>query len=131
MTGKKQLWQDGEKEFYTELGALIQMYRNQLGLSQKSVAKMLGISFQQIQKYESAANRIPVFILHKMSHLYGVSFANIIGQDLKNSDYRILHNAPIKKQLLDAIHCIDALAQTLQVGHIIDKEITKTSFANS
>jgi transcriptional regulator with XRE-family HTH domain len=44
--------------FDAKLGKRIRAARIQLGLSQSDVAGKLGISFQQLQKYERGANRI-------------------------------------------------------------------------
>lgn len=37
----------------------LQLRRVMLGMSQSDLAKLCGLSFQQIQKYETACNRIP------------------------------------------------------------------------
>lgn len=41
-----------------EIGTRLRAARNRLGLSQTEVAAKLGISFQQIQKYERGDNRL-------------------------------------------------------------------------
>jgi transcriptional regulator with XRE-family HTH domain len=41
-----------------EVGARILLRRKQLGLSQERLAEQLGVSFQQVQKYEKGVNRI-------------------------------------------------------------------------
>lgn len=41
-----------------EIGTRLRAARNRLGLSQAEVAAKLGISFQQIQKYERGDNRL-------------------------------------------------------------------------
>ena len=40
------------------IGRRIQLRRNILGMSQKDLANACGITFQQIQKYEAAGNRV-------------------------------------------------------------------------
>jgi len=40
------------------VGAKVRMRRLELGLSQTDVADVLGVTFQQVQKYENGANRI-------------------------------------------------------------------------
>ncbi len=45
---------------YTTIGKKIRIFRELNGISQKGVADVLGITFQQVQKYEQGANRIPV-----------------------------------------------------------------------
>ncbi len=41
--------------------------RKELGMSQQALAEELGISFQQIQKYENGKNRIPAPRLYRMA----------------------------------------------------------------
>jgi transcriptional regulator with XRE-family HTH domain len=43
-----------------EIGRRIRLRRRELGLSQTDLAEKLGLAFQQVQKYESGANRISV-----------------------------------------------------------------------
>lgn len=40
------------------VGQRIRLRRNMLGLTQEELADALGISYQQVQKYETAANRV-------------------------------------------------------------------------
>ena len=41
-----------------EIGARLRVRRKQLGLSQTELGERLGVSFQQLQKYERGTNRI-------------------------------------------------------------------------
>jgi transcriptional regulator with XRE-family HTH domain len=41
------------------IGRNIRLYRIKNGLSQTALGQSIGVSFQQIQKYEQAANRVP------------------------------------------------------------------------
>jgi transcriptional regulator with XRE-family HTH domain len=50
----------------------LRSYRKQLGLSQAEVAKQLGVTFQQIQKYEAGLNRIGAGRLFQLATLYGM-----------------------------------------------------------
>ena len=45
----------------------LQLRRVMLGMSQSDLAKRCGLSFQQIQKYETAGNRIPAARLFDLS----------------------------------------------------------------
>ena len=40
------------------VGARVRLRRNMLGMSQEKLGESLGITFQQIQKYEKGANRV-------------------------------------------------------------------------
>lgn len=49
------------------VGARIALRRAAMGLSQTVLAQRLGVSFQQVQKYETGANRISASRLHRLA----------------------------------------------------------------
>lgn len=51
--------------------------RRQLGRSQADVAKELGVTFQQIQKYEAGINRVGAGRLFQLATLYGVPIQDL------------------------------------------------------
>lgn len=53
----------------------LQLRRVMLGLSQTDLARKCGVSFQQIQKYETAGNRIPAARLFDLSQALETSVA--------------------------------------------------------
>ena len=53
----------------------LQLRRIMLGMSQSDLAKRCGVSFQQIQKYETAGNRIPASRLFDISQALETSVA--------------------------------------------------------
>ena len=55
------------------IGKRIKMQRLARGLSQTDVASRLGITFQQIQKYERGVNRVGAGRLQEMANLLGVT----------------------------------------------------------
>ena len=54
------------------VGARVRLRRNMLGLSQEKLGEHLGLTFQQVQKYERGANRIGASRLHEISVVLGV-----------------------------------------------------------
>lgn len=58
-----------------EMGYRVKMSRLVLGMSQEFLAAQLGISFQQVQKYEDGASRISVGRLHAIAQVFGVPAA--------------------------------------------------------
>src|SRR5438045_9016919 len=53
-------------------GARVKERRTELGISQEKLAEALGLTFQQVQKYERAANRISASRLYRMGMTLGV-----------------------------------------------------------
>ncbi len=51
------------------VGSRVRVRRTLLGLTQTQLGEKLGITFQQIQKYESGINRISASRLYQMSHI--------------------------------------------------------------
>jgi transcriptional regulator with XRE-family HTH domain len=62
------------------LGAKIRELRIALGLSQTEVATQAGLTFQQIQKYETATNRISASTLVKLCAGLKVSPGNLLDE---------------------------------------------------
>jgi transcriptional regulator with XRE-family HTH domain len=56
-----------------EVGRLVRAMRMARGLSQTDLANRVGVTFQQVQKYESGANRISMGRLTNIGKLFGVS----------------------------------------------------------
>lgn len=54
------------------IGRRIRLRRTLLGLSQQQLAGAVGVTFQQVQKYESGTNRISAARLYDISRALGV-----------------------------------------------------------
>jgi transcriptional regulator with XRE-family HTH domain len=54
------------------VGSRIRLRRNMLGMSQEKLGESLGITFQQIQKYEKGTNRVGASRLQAISEVLGV-----------------------------------------------------------
>ena len=55
-----------------EIGSRVRMRRISVGMSQEKLGDMLGLTFQQVQKYEKGANRISVSRLVDIAKILGV-----------------------------------------------------------
>lgn len=67
------------------VGTRIRQMRNLLGRSQMDIAKTLGVTFQQLQKYEKGTNRISAGRLHQLAVEYDCPVAWFFG-NYDNSD---------------------------------------------
>jgi transcriptional regulator with XRE-family HTH domain len=54
------------------VGNRMRMRRLMLGMSQAKLADQLGLTFQQVQKYEKGSNRVGAGRLHQLSHILDV-----------------------------------------------------------
>jgi len=57
----------------THIGSRVRLRRETLRMSQGQLGDALGVSFQQVQKYESGANRISASTLLRLSQTLGVT----------------------------------------------------------
>ena len=74
---RQQVSADKEKE----LGARLRGYRNYRGMSQSDLGKHLGVTFQQVQKYEKGVNRISGMRILEIAKLLGISVSTLLGED--------------------------------------------------
>ena len=56
-----------------EIGSRVRMRRISVGMSQEKLGDMLGLTFQQVQKYEKGTNRISVSRLVDIAKILGVA----------------------------------------------------------
>ena len=54
------------------VGSRVRLRRMLVGMSQEKLGEMLGLTFQQIQKYEKGANRIGASRLYQIAQILGV-----------------------------------------------------------
>src|SRR5713101_2347897 len=55
-----------------QVGSRVRLRRNMLGLSQEKLGTAIGLTFQQVQKYERGANRVGASRLHELSRVLDV-----------------------------------------------------------
>jgi transcriptional regulator with XRE-family HTH domain len=72
--------------FYRDLGRTIRLTRVAAGKSQTDAADHLDCSFQQIQKYESGINRIPVDCLVSLAAYLDVPVAHFMGTSSRSKE---------------------------------------------
>ena len=65
----------GSNPIDIHVGSRMRMRRIALGMSQEKLAKALGLTFQQVQKYEKGANRMGSSRLQQAADVLGVAAA--------------------------------------------------------
>ena len=63
----------------TAVGQRIRLERKAKGLSQQALAEAIGVSFQQVQKYENGANRVSASMLARISETLDAPIAELFG----------------------------------------------------
>ncbi len=68
---KKQPSRKGPHPIDVHVGSRVRLRRNLLGINQTKLGKAIGITFQQIQKYERGTNRVSASRLFNLSRVLG------------------------------------------------------------
>ena len=55
-----------------QVGTRVRLRRMLIGMSQEKLGELLGLTFQQVQKYEKGVNRIGAGRLFQVAHILGV-----------------------------------------------------------
>jgi len=76
--------------FYGNLGRAIRLARVAAGRSQADVAEHLDCSPQQFQKYEKAANRIPVEELVRLAAYLDVPLSDLVDSSATDAGFKAL-----------------------------------------
>lgn len=63
-----------------EVGIRIRTRRKLLGVSQTQLAQSLGLTFQQVQKYERGANRVSASTLVRIARTLETTVASLVGE---------------------------------------------------
>ncbi len=88
--GREEAGFDGPHPVDRHVGLRIRMRRKELGISQERLAEALGLTFQQVQKYERAANRVSASKLFEIARALSTSIGYFyeglaVGDELETS----------------------------------------------
>lgn len=108
------------------VGERIRLRRNLLNLSQEQLAKMIGLTFQQVQKYERGMNRVSASRLWDLSNVlnipvnfffegmdvcvYSQSPANLNGNSILKENPET--DPMLKSENIEIIRCLDKIKNT-------------------
>jgi transcriptional regulator with XRE-family HTH domain len=115
-----------------DIGSLIREMRKAAGMSQMRLADKIGVSYQQVQKYEKGASKLSVPRLMQIAEIFGVpvtaflddgklgkvaetqaAYSNVTEDEAKLLMlYRRLRRKKLKDSFLDMLRDIVKLAET-------------------
>ena len=103
------------------VGSRVRMRRMMIGMSQETLGDALGLTFQQVQKYEKGTNRMGASRLNHIAHILQVPipffFEGAPGQPKAPS------NAPFPAYASDFLATRDGLALTKAFMRITDAKL--------
>ncbi len=66
---------DATRSLDQYIGSKIRERRSSMGISQEKLGEKVGITFQQVQKYERGQNRVSASMLYNIANILNVDFA--------------------------------------------------------
>jgi transcriptional regulator with XRE-family HTH domain len=114
------------------VGTRVRLRRTLLGLSQEKLGEALGLTFQQVQKYERGANRVGASRLFDLSRVLDVPinyFFEEMSDDTKNQTPSLLLNGGLEETGVGFEHDPMTKRETLELVRayyrIVDPAIRK------
>ena len=118
------------------VGSRLLMGRVLLGLNQTELGEAVGVTFQQLQKYEKGTNRISASRLFSLSHVLGVPFSfffdDVPAKATKGGDAELSPSAEVefmfKRETLELVKAYKRIADPTMRRVLLD---LITAFGNS
>jgi len=110
------------------VGSRVRMRRMMLAMSQEKLGNSLGLTFQQVQKYEKGTNRIGASRLQQISHILQVPVSFFFeGAPAASTGSRAegLSEAPSPAYVSDFLATSDGLALTKAFMRIADSRLRR------
>ena len=104
------------------VGRAVAQQRQQMGLSQSALASALGISFQQVQKYEAGANRLSAGRLFNLAQILQCPIAAFFpsGSPSTASSEGAATTTPEVRQMMVSFNRIEDHAVRRSIGRIVE-----------
>ena len=109
------------------VGSRVRMRRMMLSMSQEKLGNSLGLTFQQVQKYEKGTNRIGASRLQQISHILQVPVAFFFegAPNVGGPRGDSLSEAPSPAYVSDFLATSDGLALTKAFMRISDSKLRR------
>jgi transcriptional regulator with XRE-family HTH domain len=109
------------------VGSRVRMRRMMLGMSQEKLGNNLGLTFQQVQKYEKGTNRIGASRLQQIAHILQVPVSSFFegAPTVAGARAEGMSEAPSPAYISDFLATSDGLALTKAFMRISDSKLRR------
>lgn len=116
-----------DRDLNASIGAIIKFRRRQIGMTQTELADHLGVTFQQIQKYEKGSSRVSAVTLKKISKLLNHDMSEFFdsSNDAGSSKLKVAENNEAKPFSTSNMMQDKNLAELIRVYYSITDEKVK------
>ncbi|MCH9765099.1 MAG: helix-turn-helix transcriptional regulator [Alphaproteobacteria bacterium] len=114
----------------THVGSRVRMRRMLLGMSQEKLGDHLGLTFQQVQKYEKGVNRIGASRLYDMARVLGVPvqffYEDAPGKESASAEVAGFSETPDESYVIEFLSSRDGLELNKAFVKITDPRLRRT-----
>ncbi|UXT93303.1 helix-turn-helix domain-containing protein [Agrobacterium pusense] len=103
------------------VGARIRLRRNLLGFSQSRLAECLGVTFQQVQKYEKGINRVGASRLQAIATVFDVPVSFFFEDSASPGD----DGKPVENDFTQFLETPEAIALNTAFAKIQDRDVRR------
>ncbi|XOK15646.1 helix-turn-helix domain-containing protein (plasmid) [Agrobacterium tumefaciens] len=107
------------------VGSRIRLQRTLMGLSQTTLAEGLGITFQQVQKYEKGTNRVGSSRLQAIANILGVPVAWFFEEGPGGSSSSLEPELGAGREITQFLNSVEGLALNRAFVKIEDEKIRR------
>ncbi|WP_114395044.1 helix-turn-helix domain-containing protein [Oleisolibacter albus] len=118
---------EGPNPIDIHVGQRLRLRRTLLGLSQETLGEAVGITFQQLQKYERGANRISASRLFNLSQVLGVP-VTFFFEDLPSQDTSLPAMEPSETQEFESMARRETLELVRAYYRIQEEPVRRRAF---
>jgi transcriptional regulator with XRE-family HTH domain len=103
------------------IGARLRTFRMERGISQEKLGDMIGLTFQQVQKYEKGVNRIGGSRMLQIARAMDMPIAAFFGQDGNGKSIKVdtFVNSPSRRKLVNLCISINDSAVENAISDLI------------
>jgi transcriptional regulator with XRE-family HTH domain len=111
-----------------QIGMRLRVRRMLIGMSQEKLGEQLGLTFQQVQKYEKGTNRISASRLFQAAHILGVGigyFFEGIDEELRLTANRAMEDGVTPIPVMDFLSSAEGIQLSQAFMRIKDPKVRK------
>jgi transcriptional regulator with XRE-family HTH domain len=88
-------------ELHRYIFSTLKYYRKNSSFSQTEIAKVIKVSYQQYQKYESGKDRLPAVYLHLILEKLQISYEKFFGAKATNKLNNLIKQPPLLENFIN------------------------------
>ncbi len=120
---RRTIAKDGPHPVDAHVGSRVRLRRTLLGMNQTQLGEALGLTFQQVQKYERGTNRISASRLYQLSQILDVPVSFFFDELVDEANAASPDNISLKRETLELVRAYYRIRDPAARKHL--REMTR------